>query len=1049
MIRLYIENSELELTESVQFAITSQFENLSNPTDIINDWSKTVSIPFTTKNDRIFGHIYCPDKTIVDGGTVGVYFNPLKKLDFRLEWNNNIVMVGYAKLNEVKKTKGNGTYELTLFGELGKVFQEMKKITFDTTSTDTDYIIDGSEYVSEQINKELVYDSWCYGGQYRSILKKKTDDGYNVNDIIGFAPNNSFSEGFEYKTFQVSANTSEEFTNVLGTGFTADTGIEPSTAIPNGMLPREIGEYRSYYQLPYIYWNKLFQVFKAKSEEITGYDFELDEKWFNDSNPYWYNLVYMLKPLNSIKNTIYNNIYDSSYTSPLTVYASSGERYHYSFSLGDYEPGFSWSVQNEQIPLLKNPEQAYSHYFEFKESETIDGHLSVKFKMNIACNLSSSKNVHIRNNAVFVIDVYMTDAAIGHAETIHKNLGRICVKWSDSSYVASNSTYTVNVPTQTIPSGSYTWTVVNQDFTFEIPSDLLTADVKFSFKLNGWHAETAFSGSLFVDSNPSSVDLGDITLNGTPNSLNLNITPLMGKSFSNFTLNDLWNKDYNLFDEILKYCKMYRIAVNVDDIEKKIIFKPYTEYFKDYKILDWRDKVDYSKDFIIKPVSFENKYVLFNYKDSKTKQAESYKTKYGVNYGEYRLQTDYNFNTDTVNLFKDVNLSISNTDNVLSWTNLYDYHNITYSFPAEIFVYNKDKDNKQVDIFGSYYFNNGLGDFSTEETLHLRSVRISDDTKFQQTNNTYFYTQEADTTIPVSTYPLLDIVHGDNICLFNVPNENYTYINNYSDKGSIYSNLWENYLNERYNVQNKKITCYVNMKPYEYCQFDWNNFVRVGNQICIVNKIYDYDISNNGTTKVDLITVQDFDGYTKNNYTYDYIIATPQEITIPYDYFKEIEIKSNRDWEIKSDDWRDTLVAFPESGTSGITKVIIGTTNDEMGGTITFESYDENYNVVASTAVPVSLGGTTNFTVTPWYNEISIGGTGSITMSASTSWSVYKLNKHGNDNRKVTVSPSTGSTGTTTITVSVPIDSAAGMVDVYIKDNNSDIITSFRIMITN
>ena len=48
--------------------------------------------------------------------------------------------------------------------------------------------------------------------------------------------------------------------------------------------------------------------------------------------------------------------------------------------------------------------------------------------------------------------------------------------------------------------------------------------------------------------------------------------------------------------------------------------------------------------------------------------------------------------------------------------------------------------------------------------------------------------------------------------------------------------------------------------------FDYNHFVKIDNQICFVNKIYDYDINNVEPTKVDLITIQDFSGYTSNNY---------------------------------------------------------------------------------------------------------------------------------------------------------------------------------------
>ena len=175
MVRLFIENTEVELTDDVQFAITKQFEDTSNPTDIINDWSKTVSIPFTHNNNLLFGHIYSPDRAIVgDSGSVGLYFNPLQKLNFRLTWDNFVLMIGYAKMNEIKQNNGKGTYEITLFGQLGKVFSEMKKITFDTSSSDTGYIINGAEYVSEEMNRQLVYNSWTSNGQSTSVLKKKT-----------------------------------------------------------------------------------------------------------------------------------------------------------------------------------------------------------------------------------------------------------------------------------------------------------------------------------------------------------------------------------------------------------------------------------------------------------------------------------------------------------------------------------------------------------------------------------------------------------------------------------------------------------------------------------------------------------------------------------------------------------------------------------------------------------------------------------------------------------------------------------------------------------
>ena len=49
-------------------------------------------------------------------------------------------------------------------------------------------------------------------------------------------------------------------------------------------------------------------------------------------------------------------------------------------------------------------------------------------------------------------------------------------------------------------------------------------------------------------------------------------------------------------NEIINYCKQYRIGVFCDDINKVLTFKPLSSYFNNYKVLDWTDKLDLSKD---------------------------------------------------------------------------------------------------------------------------------------------------------------------------------------------------------------------------------------------------------------------------------------------------------------------------------------------------------------------------------------------------------------------------------------------------------------------
>jgi len=860
MTRLFIENQEVELDKSVQFAITKQFEDLSNPTTIINDWSKTVSIPFTQKNNNLFGNIYKTDRLIVTDGTdknTGIYFNPTLKMDFRLQDGDNVLMTGYAKMNEIKQKDGKGTYEITLFGELGRVLLEMQKITFDTTYPEQKYIINGRHYVEEYINKNLVASSWSSQGQTHSELETKykypeqempiQNINYRLYDIIGFAPNTAFSSGFDYKTVQASSNQSRTLVELLGDSFTDDLGIEPDTVISNGITPRGMGEFRSYNQLPFVYWNKLFQMFQKKAEDLTGYSFVLDSDWFNTNNPYWYNLVYMLKKLNTESSTDsatnYYNIFSDTYRWSKDGYGASTQT--------DY-----WGVYEttESFPLIINGFRTKPAQFR----------ISNKYDVQFSWALDGRLRIHPNEAASEWKDLYWGDTnALNITVEVLNESDNILLTYkilmcSENYTVSGNYDSIFRFKKATDENAQYNFDI-NPVINFTGMYHDAKQYVKFRCSAK-WENNTL---PFILNGQPYGgygTHLNTFYFSSTTSQLAAQINNRT-KSNSYFTFNDLWNNEYNLFDEILKYCKSYHIKISVDDLGKKIYFQSSNKYFENYEVVDWTNKVDFSRDFVIKPIAFDSKYVLFNYKDSEVEIGKSYKTKYGVNFGDYRLTTNYNFNDETTNLFKEIKSPIVYTESVLSWLTL-NRHKIFYSFPNEIYVANRDKDNKEVDIFGTLYFHNGLKNFNRENSLHLVIPKISDDSTFQRLNNTYFYTFVQSDYVTSFTYPFLDVVYNNNICTFNVPSTNFTYNNNYSGKNSIYELYWKNYLDERYNIQNKKVTCYIKLTPLDWINFKFNKFVKIDNQLYIVNKIYDYDITSTQPTKVDLITIQDVTGYT-------------------------------------------------------------------------------------------------------------------------------------------------------------------------------------------
>ena len=799
MLRLFLEGQELELTDNIQVAITKQFEELSNPTVMTVDWSKTVKIPSTHKNDAIFGYFFRPDKlvtykpnsnylttaptsikkwngtdyvndSLVNGEIVcnlnpqyvqvgfqyqdwkysnvknytcnndwhsfefiydatddyrfefsfrdmssdapnnevyfaqwslydrnltpgetyivsfkhrkegsnyiiydyslsqkqsltGINFDPLQKLDFRLEWDSATVMQGYAKLIAVEQKEGKTTYNINLYGQLGKIFQEMKKITFDTATDDTQYLIHGEDYVEDYITKDLVAASWNSDGQGDYTLQPVKINGqanpaYNTLNVIGFAPNNAISEGFDYKSYEYidrdAANkhktkTFEETLQDDDNTFVNRTGVEPGTAIPNGMLPREIGEYRSYLQLPYIYWSKLFQIFQAKAEKLTGYEFDLDTTWFNKYNPYWVNLVYMLKSFNVKNGDEKPNYYSVNET-------TSGEELCWSKNNGQIPYGTSQSLNmtissaQENFPRLEN------------------NHIKI----------DTRDNIHLSD---YTIDFYIT-GEMNHAHDIlytKNNMFLLYLNFLGESGKAWSKTvgvYRADTDNSSITDAA---AVVSADegslFTISYDNRYGTSQSITSSSTYGWHIRVSGNNLLSLDNltwgdyvsvSVSAKWLNNNTVFGAAAgsstsefcwlsnvkvSLKAEVHQNVFRSNAYFTLNDLWDKSYNLFTEVINYCKMFRIGIECDNVNKKIKFKPLSKYFSNYQVVDWTNIVDKSKDFTIKPVTYEKKYVLFNYKDSKVKISEEYKEKFGVNYGEYRLSTDYNFNTDTEKLF--------------------------------------------------------------------------------------------------------------------------------------------------------------------------------------------------------------------------------------------------------------------------------------------------------------------------------------------------------------------------------------------------------------
>ena len=59
---------------------------------------------------------------------IGMYFDPTQKIDFKLLYNGDVLLEGYAKFLSTSYSTENKYYTISLFGRLGDIFQKLMSV---------------------------------------------------------------------------------------------------------------------------------------------------------------------------------------------------------------------------------------------------------------------------------------------------------------------------------------------------------------------------------------------------------------------------------------------------------------------------------------------------------------------------------------------------------------------------------------------------------------------------------------------------------------------------------------------------------------------------------------------------------------------------------------------------------------------------------------------------------------------------------------------------------------------------------------------------------
>ena len=311
MIELYINNTLVDLDQGSNdtFSILLQKTrtDYTNPTILKNSFTKTVSLPGTDSNNKLFNQIWKLDRTQWKGA-----FNPSYRAPFLLLENGSLVECGYVKLDNIKINKTN-TYDCTFYGELGNILYSLTYRTDEESEETIPLTLGDLIYERDlkfDINKDVILSAWnrldsldsstasiydtinfavCYDGipEAENFDPKKILT--SVKDVNGVREASVFWDGETYlpKEFPQGKTVDGKYYGYLNL---QQARLDPEGSfilaeLKNGITPIEARDFRSYLNRPILRVKKVFEAIGRYMTANLGWDLDLTDPFF-DSEEY-------------------------------------------------------------------------------------------------------------------------------------------------------------------------------------------------------------------------------------------------------------------------------------------------------------------------------------------------------------------------------------------------------------------------------------------------------------------------------------------------------------------------------------------------------------------------------------------------------------------------------------------------------------------------------------------------------------------------------------------------------------------------------------------
>lgn len=846
------------------------FDDLINPTNYISEYSYHFILPITAKNDQMFSNIRFPEADLAYNSN----FLPHYKFDYIIHASDDTISTGEAILDEIT----DEGYVINLQGSLCTAFSRLLNSGWNRTVEDDDYYL-FDDVEGEYLTRNLVKRSWDNANPPFHIENNLSEE--DITNILSFIPEHQgrYKDNFDSTSWMIMKNNKLKKVTV---GYHTDDEHSYEISPGDGLNEWEIQEFRSYEQPVAVYIQKLFEIYRQKCKDICDYELELDERWYNNTYEYLQKMVYVLGRIPKQESSSDINQNSASSTVNKTLPSN-------------------WDARRKTIPGLGN----------ITATMTTPNTIPVRYNDIVHFEYQLNIQYILPGNILYVCPSYHS-FIYGLAEVVdennitryqHTTLFQLLddVKEQNGNYVhdatplsglfeqSFDSFVTLRQPSSTDYEhfrekalSQFNWmSNYNGNVKLRVTFGYANENTPFATYIGG--QTPGYTQVYFSNAPQLSVHFNSVyTISQNQRS---------GRNFNY----ELAFKEEKPFEILLKYSKLIGLVWTFDDYSKRIIVKRRSDYFSDLLCRDnnrknpnneeWRGFFDItnlvnSDDIKITPLSWQSRYVTYNYKDADDDFMKKYQEKYGRTFGSARVLTNNYINNEEEDLLGD---SESNT--IYPSCVVQPFYRTYGSF-----IYNSDMkvqcsvaapssstDGEQADVKGNFYFR--LSNVALPASMHADAYKqdeygnwanISDDTTYETTTNEYcwhslpyivaqhinfpFFSKIPETDTITRSIPHYHVLRDGYNCQFADTYEiNYNMpllLRPFGQEARVkyvYDTEWADYIKEIYNVKNKTIEVKASVDGELYRRLKTVPLVTINGVAYLITEIKNWSSDNDFT----------------------------------------------------------------------------------------------------------------------------------------------------------------------------------------------------------